>query len=77
MLLQAAHNSKAYSGSSFEKQNLICILISGFSCRCGGLFCALHRYSDKHDCNFDYKELGAEEIRKHNPVVVAAKVQKI
>merc|ERR1712083_865227 len=25
--------------------------------------------SDKHDCTFDYKELGAEEIRKSNPVV--------
>ena len=49
----------------------------GFTCRCGGLFCSIHRYSDKHECNFDYKELGAEEIRKSNPVVVAKKVQKI
>jgi hypothetical protein len=51
--------------------------LTGFTCRCGGLFCSLHRYSDKHVCSFDYKELGAEEIRKSNPVVVAAKVQKI
>lgn len=51
--------------------------LTGFECRCGGLFCSLHRYSDKHDCNFDYKEFGAEEIRKSNPVVVASKVQKI
>lgn len=51
--------------------------ISGFDCRCGGLFCSIHRYSDKHECTFDYKELGAEEIRKSNPVVVASKVQKI
>ena len=50
---------------------------TGFTCRCGGLFCSIHRYSDKHECNFDYKELGAEEIRKSNPVVVAKKVQKI
>ena len=49
----------------------------GFTCRCGGLFCSIHRYSDKHECNFDYKELGAEEIRKNNPTVVAKKVQKI
>jgi hypothetical protein len=52
-------------------------LFTGFTCRCGGLFCSLHRYSDKHECSFDYKELGAEEIRKSNPVVVASKVQKI
>merc|ERR1712012_1503986 len=29
--------------------------LTGFTCRCGGLFCSIHRYSDKHDCNFDYK----------------------
>lgn len=50
---------------------------SGFECRCGGLFCAVHRYSDKHDCKFDYKEMGAQEIRRNNPVVVGEKVQKI
>lgn len=51
--------------------------LTGFECRCGGLFCSMHRYSDKHECDFDYKELGAEEIRKSNPVVVANKIQKI
>ena len=29
--------------------------LTGFTCRCGGLFCSIHRYSDKHECNFDYK----------------------
>merc|ERR1711936_1425680 len=28
--------------------------LTGFTCRCGGLFCSIHRYSDKHDCTFDY-----------------------
>jgi len=51
--------------------------LTGFTCRCGGLFCSIHRYSDKHECNFDYKELGAQEIRKSNPVVMAEKVKKI
>jgi len=51
--------------------------LTGFTCRCGGLFCSIHRYSDKHECNFDYKALGAEEISKSNPVVVAQKVAKI
>ncbi|XP_061504103.1 AN1-type zinc finger protein 6 isoform X2 [Anopheles gambiae] len=49
----------------------------GFECRCGGLFCAIHRYSDKHECSFDYRELGAAEIRRNNPVVVGEKIQKI
>jgi len=51
--------------------------LTGFECRCGGLFCSLHRYSDKHKCSFDYHALGAEQIRKANPVVVSEKVQKI
>ncbi|KAG8257589.1 AN1-type zinc finger protein 6 [Homalodisca vitripennis] len=48
-----------------------------FECRCGGLYCAAHRYSERHDCTFDYRTLGAEEIRKNNPVVVAEKIRKI
>lgn len=51
--------------------------LTGFTCRCGGLFCSIHRYSDKHTCDFDYKALGAEEISRSNPVVVAQKVAKI
>jgi len=51
--------------------------LTGFTCRCGGLFCSIHRYSDKHECGFDYKALGAEEISRSNPVVVAQKVAKI
>lgn len=49
----------------------------GFSCRCGGLFCSTHRYSDKHECSFDYKKAGREEIERNNPVVVAPKIQKL
>ena len=57
----------------------VCVpfLSSGFTCRCEGLFCSLHRYSDKHDCSFDYRELGQQEIRKNNPVIVGEKVNKI
>lgn len=51
--------------------------LTGFMCRCGGLFCSLHRYSDKHDCTFDYKEHAQEQIRKNNPVIVGEKIQKI
>lgn len=51
--------------------------LTGFECRCAGLFCAVHRYSDKHDCTFDYREHGAQEIRRNNPVVVGEKIQKI
>merc|ERR1712126_307107 len=51
--------------------------LTGFSCRCGGLYCAIHRYSDKHECSFDYKAMGEKEISDNNPLIVAQKVAKI
>lgn len=51
--------------------------LTGFKCRCGYIFCSVHRYSDKHECTFDYKSAGRDAIAKANPTVVASKVQKI
>ncbi|XP_035274681.1 AN1-type zinc finger protein 6 [Anguilla anguilla] len=51
--------------------------LTGFDCRCGNVFCGIHRYSDMHSCTFDYKADAAEKIRKENPVVVGEKIQKI
>lgn len=51
--------------------------LTGFECRCGNVYCGLHRYSDKHDCSFDYKADGRAKISKDNPVVVGSKIQKI
>nr|XP_057929616.1 AN1-type zinc finger protein 5 [Doryrhamphus excisus] len=51
--------------------------LTGFDCRCGNLFCAIHRYSDKHDCPYDYRSAAADRIRKENPIVVAEKIQKL
>ncbi|KAH9617504.1 hypothetical protein KSS87_008073 [Heliosperma pusillum] len=51
--------------------------LTGFSCRCGNLFCATHRYSDKHDCPFDYRTAGQDAIAKANPVIKAEKLDKI
>lgn len=51
--------------------------LTGFNCRCGSIFCSTHRYSDKHDCPFDYRAAGQEAIAKANPVVRAEKLDKI
>jgi len=51
--------------------------LTGFPCRCEGLFCSVHRYSNEHNCTFDYKQLGAQEIRKNNPLGVGEKIKKI
>ncbi|VVA97400.1 unnamed protein product [Arabis nemorensis] len=51
--------------------------LTGFRCRCGDLFCSEHRYSDRHDCSYDYKTAGREAIARENPVVKAAKMVKV
>ncbi|KAI1904135.1 hypothetical protein AGOR_G00002570 [Albula goreensis] len=51
--------------------------LTGFDCRCGNVFCGTHRYSDIHNCSFDYKAEAAEKIRKENPVVIGEKIHKI
>ncbi|XWS28272.1 hypothetical protein CRYUN_Cryun25bG0052300 [Craigia yunnanensis] len=51
--------------------------LTGFKCRCGNLFCTSHRYSDKHDCPFDYRTVARDVITKANPVVKAEKLDKI
>ena len=51
--------------------------LTGFRCRCGDLFCAEHRYSDRHDCSYDYKSAGREAIARENPVVKAAKIIRV
>lgn len=51
--------------------------LTGFQCRCSNIFCGMHRYSDKHDCLFDYRSAGRDAIAKANPVVKAEKLDKI
>jgi len=51
--------------------------LTGFRCRCGELFCWEHRYSDRHDCSYDYKTAGREAIARENPVVKAAKIVRV
>ncbi|TEA31543.1 hypothetical protein DBR06_SOUSAS9110069, partial [Sousa chinensis] len=48
--------------------------LTGFECRCGNVYCGVHRYSDVHNCSYNYKA-DAEKIRKENPVVVGEKIQ--
>jgi hypothetical protein len=51
--------------------------LTGFKCRCGHFYCNSHRYSDQHNCAFDYKKMGREEVTKANPLVQATKITKI
>lgn len=76
-------SAESSPSSSPQKQKNRCdtcrkrVGLTGFDCRCGGLFCSLHRYSDMHQRSFDYKTLGEQELRKNNPVVKTEKVVKL
>jgi len=48
-----------------------------YTCRCGLLFCPEHRYSESHNCSYDYQKNGRDSIEKNNPLVVRPKLPKI
>ena len=49
-----------------------------FSCRCDfKKLCPKCRLPEKHNCKFDYKTTGKEEILKANPIVIADKLVRI
>ncbi|KAM5585247.1 zinc finger A20 and AN1 domain-containing stress-associated protein 3 [Rosa sericea] len=51
--------------------------LTGFKCRCGMTYCGTHRYPEQHECGFDFRSMGREQIAKANPVVKGEKLQKI
>ncbi|KAH6556866.1 hypothetical protein KP509_1Z031800 [Ceratopteris richardii] len=51
--------------------------LAGFKCRCGNLFCSVHRYSEEHNCTFDYTARAKKEIAANNPIVKPPKIHKI
>ena len=48
-----------------------------FKCKCGKIFCPLHRYSDRHSCTFDYVEEHKKILREQMPMVNGEKVIKL
>ncbi|XP_024987721.1 zinc finger A20 and AN1 domain-containing stress-associated protein 8-like isoform X1 [Cynara cardunculus var. scolymus] len=74
---QAESNSKSKEGPTRCMTCRKRVGLTGFSCRCGNLFCCVHRYSDKHDCPFDYLTASRDAIAKGNPVVKGQKLDKI
>ena len=47
-----------------------------YNCRCGRIFCSQHRYSEVHNCKFDYKTEGRKLLEQQNPLVTASKLEK-
>nr|XP_009631764.1 putative zinc finger A20 and AN1 domain-containing stress-associated protein 8 [Nicotiana tomentosiformis] len=47
----------------------------GFSCKCGGIFCRIHRYPEEHACTFNFKSMGRALLAKENPLCKADKLE--
>jgi hypothetical protein len=46
----------------------------GFSCKCGYIFCGVHRHFTEHNCDYDYKTVERERLMKDNPLVSSKKI---
>lgn len=47
----------------------------GFQCKCEYFFCSGHRASDKHECAFDFKAMGKQQLAQANPTITPEKLQ--
>ncbi|KAI3982586.1 hypothetical protein MKX01_031325 [Papaver californicum] len=50
--------------------------LTAIKCKCGSVFCSLHRYPEKHSCDFDYKGVGRELLAKLNPQVKSDRIDR-
>merc|ERR1719282_251029 len=49
----------------------------GFACKCKYVFCANHRYSDKHNCDFDYRQNQRDQLNKSLEKVEEDKLERV
>ena len=49
----------------------------GFKCKCNGMFCALHRGENDHDCSFNFAEAGMNGLSGQLIVIGCQKIAKI
>lgn len=55
---------------------ILVFLATAFGCRCGGQYCTKHRLAKEHNCTFDYRRHGIEELKKSNPKITPDKFKK-
>lgn len=53
------------------------LALTDFPCKCGKIHCSQHRASEVHNCTYDYKTAGKEQLTRAMPNVTAKKVDVI
>ncbi|GBG31853.1 Zinc finger A20 and AN1 domain-containing stress-associated protein 6 [Hondaea fermentalgiana] len=51
--------------------------LTGIECRCGYIFCGMHRYADQHSCDFDHAALARKHLADENQGAAAKKVEML
>ena len=70
------------AGITKEQKRCVCcpkkLTLTDFACgKCKHRFCSTHRLPEQHSCGHDFRAEGARQLAAANPVVIAAKVDKI
>lgn len=63
---------------SFENcKRKLTLVEQDIKCKCGNVFCAKHRYTNDHNCTFDYKKDYKGKLEKQMDKVISEKISKI
>jgi hypothetical protein len=51
--------------------------LTAFPCRCGGVYCSLHRPDVEHNCSYDYRAEGTKLLSTNLVKVIGHKIDSI
>ena len=51
--------------------------ITDYSCKCKKTFCKYHRRAEKHNCDYDYKDISNSKHKIEDLKCISNKIQKI
>jgi len=53
------------------------LMLSDFACKCKGYYCSQHRFSEAHNCSFDYRAASKDILTKQMPTVAGYKLERL
>ena len=53
------------------------IKITDYPCKCGNIYCKIHKSVENHECKYDYRETGLKDKKIEEMKCLSNKVQKI
>ena len=51
--------------------------LTAIMCNCKNYYCNKHRYSENHNCKFNYKDNGRILLEINNPLIKSNKLERI